>query len=138
MRQYWLVKSEPEEYSWETFVKEGSAIWDGVRNFQARNNLKKMKQGDLVFYYHSGEEPQIVGIAKVLKESFPDPTTSDPQWVAVKLAPIKPLKKAVSLATIKQEKRFQSHPLLRQSRLSVVPFKKTEFDFILKLSGRGI
>lgn len=134
MKQYWLVKSEPEDYSWDTFVKEGSAVWDGVRNFQARNNLKKMKQGDWVLYYHSGVEPKIVGIAKVIKESFPDPTSSNPRWLSVELAPVKPLKKSVTLKRIRQEKKFHSHPLLRQSRLSVIPFKKSEFDRVLKLA----
>lgn len=131
---YWLVKSEPEEYAWQNFVKDGSAIWDGVRNFQARNNLKKMKQGDLVFYYHSGKKPEIVGVAKVVKESFPDPTTSYPRWVAVELVPHTSLKNPVSLEKIKQQKIFRSHPLLRQSRLSVIPFKKAEFDQIVKLA----
>lgn len=132
--RYWLVKSEPEDYSWETFVKEGSAVWNGVRNFQARNNLRKMRRDDLVLYYHSGKDPQIIGIAKVVKEAAPDITSSDPRWLAVELSPLKRLKNSVSLKRIRQEKGLRSNPLLHQSRLSVIPFKKTEFDLILKLA----
>lgn len=131
---YWLVKSEPVKYSWEKFEKEGKTFWDGVRNYQARNNLKGMQVGDLVFFYHSNEGMEIVGIAKVVKEFYQDPTTDDPNWVVVDLAPYKKLKKAVTLEQIKKDKRLENIPLIRQSRLSVMPLKREDFDLILALS----
>jgi predicted RNA-binding protein with PUA-like domain len=133
--QHWLVKSEPIKYSWDQFLKEGSTFWDGVRNYQARNNLRAMKKGDLVFFYHSNEGMEIVGIAKVKKEAYQDPTTEDTNWVVVDLAPFKTLKKPVTLAQIKSETRLKDISLVRQGRLSVMSLKAEEFDVILELSG---
>lgn len=130
---YWLVKSEPGEYSWEDFSKDGSAVWDGVRNFQARNNLRKMKQGDLLLYYHSGEGQEVVGIVKVTKESYPDPTTIDARWVAINLEPVKRLPYPIKLSQIKAAKGLQNTALVRQSRLSVVPLKRSQFKIIVQL-----
>ena len=131
---HWLVKSEPVKYSWDKFVKQGKTFWDGVRNYQARNNLKEMKEGDLVLYYHSNEGMEVVGIAKVVKEAYQDPTTEDERWVVVDLAPFKKLKKSVTLEQIRKEKRLEGIALIRQSRLSVMPLKREEFDVILEMS----
>ena len=128
---YWLVKSEPSTYSWDDFVKDGSARWDGVRNYQARNNLRTMKKGDLVLYYHSGALPEVVGAAKVVNEPYQDPTTDDERWVAVDIAPVKPLKRPVTLDDIKKEKRLKNISLIKQGRLSVIPVTKEEYDVIL-------
>ena len=128
---YWLVKSEPFKYSWEQFLKDGWTYWDGVRNFQARNNLKNMKKGDLVLFYHSNKGLEVVGIAKVTKESYQDPTTCDERWVVVDLEPVETLKKPVSLEEIKNDKRLKNIPLIKQSRLSVMPLTKEEFDVIV-------
>ncbi len=130
---YWLVKSEPVKYSWEKFVQDKKTFWDGVRNYQARNNLKEMKKGDLVLFYHSNEGKEVVGIAKVVKEFYQDPTTDDPNWVVVDLSPVKALKNPVSLDTIKKDKRLQAISLVRQGRLSVMPLKAEEFDRIVEL-----
>jgi predicted RNA-binding protein with PUA-like domain len=130
--QYWLVKTEPETYSWDTLVKEKKGVWDGVRNFQARSNMKTMKKGDLVFVYHTGEEKSIVGLAKVASEPYPEP--KDKEWVAVDLTPEKKLKKPVSLAQVKADKKLANMILVRASRLSVQPVKQDEFDYILGLS----
>ena len=132
--KHWLVKSEPFKYSWEQFVKDKRTFWDGVRNYQARNSLKAMKKGDLVMWYHSNEGKEVVGIAKVVKEFYQDPTTDDPNWVVVDLVPFKKLKKAVSLEQIKNDKRLSEIGLIRQGRLSVMPLKQTEFDTLLALS----
>ena len=129
---YWLVKSEPDVYSWEDLVKEKKAVWDGVRNFQARNNLKAMKKGDLAFFYYSNEGKAIIGIAEVSKEAFPDP--KDNNWAAVELKPNKKLKNPVELATIKADKRLASMVLVNNSRLSVQPVKPEEFDLVIALS----
>jgi predicted RNA-binding protein with PUA-like domain len=131
---HWLVKSEPVKYPWEKFEKDGKTFWDGVRNYQARNNLKEMKEGDLVFFYHSNEGLEIVGIAKVVKGAYQDPTTDDARWVVVDLAPFKKLKKPVTLEQIKKDPRLENVPLIRQSRLSVMPIRKEDFDTILELS----
>ena len=131
---YWLVKSEPSAYSWDDLVRDGRTDWTGVRNYQARNNLKSMKKGDLLLYYHSNEGLAVVGIAKVVKESYQDPTTDDDRWVAVDIEPVKPLKNPVTLADIKKEKKLQDIALVRQGRLSVVPVTKDEYDAILKMS----
>lgn len=133
---YWLVKSEPFKYSWEQFEKDKRTFWDGVRNYQARNNLKGMKKGDLVLWYHSNEGKEIVGIAKVVKEFYQDPTTTDPNWVVVDLAPFKKLKHTVTLEAIKNDKRLQNIGLVKQGRLSVMSLKAEEFDMILELSER--
>lgn len=131
---YWLVKSEPFKFSWDTFVTKGGDMWDGVRNYAARNNLMAMKTGDLVFFYHSNEGLEIVGLAKVTKEHYPDPTTDDPRWVVVDLVPVKKLKKTVSLATIKADPVLQEMAIVRQSRLSVSPVTPTEFDRVMDLA----
>jgi predicted RNA-binding protein with PUA-like domain len=131
---YWLVKSEPSVYSWEQFQKDGQTFWDGVRNYAARNHLRSMKKGDQVLYYHSNEGTEIVGIAKVSKEAYQDPTTDETAWVCVDLKPYKSLKKPVSLATVKAEKALKNMPLVRIPRLSVMPVTEAEFEHILKLS----
>jgi predicted RNA-binding protein with PUA-like domain len=132
--QYWLVKSEPFKYSWEQFVKDGKTFWDGVRNYAARNNLKAMKKGDLVFWYHSNEGLAIVGIAKVVKEAYQDPTTNDTAWVVVDLKPVKQLKNTVTLAQIKAEKNLANMDLVRLSRLSVGAVKDFEWNKILTMA----
>ena len=132
---YWLVKSEPFKYSWDQFVKDGKTFWDGVRNYQARNNLKGMKKGDQVLFYHSNEGMEIVGIAKVAKEHYQDPTTPDPNWVVVDLQPVKPLKTFVTLAQMKTEKRLANLSLIRQGRLSVCAITPEEFETILEMGG---
>src|ERR1700754_1175502 len=134
--QHWLVKSEPFKYSWEKFNKDGRTFWDGVRNYQARNNLREMKEGDLVLFYHSNEGKEIVGIAKVVKEAYQDPTTSDPNWVVVDLVPVEPLKKPVTLAQIKAEPSLKDIGLVRQGRLSVIGLKASEFDKILEMGAK--
>ncbi len=131
---YWLVKSEPFKYSWDKFEADGKTFWDGVRNYQARNNLKAMKKGDLVLFYHSNEGMEVVGIAKVLKEAYQDPTTEDERWVVVDLKAHKKLKNPVSLATMKSIPELAQIALIRQGRLSVMPLKAEEFDKILELS----
>ena len=131
---YWLVKQEPDDYSWSTFLSEGKTAWTGVRNFQARNNLRAMKKGDPVLFYHSGAEKQIVGLAKVEKENYPDPTATEGDWSAVELAPVKSLKRPVSLATIKVDKTLASLPLVRQSRLSVSSLTETQFRRLMELA----
>jgi predicted RNA-binding protein with PUA-like domain len=130
---YWLVKSEPHKYSWEMFEKEGRTFWDGVRNYQARNNLRAMQNGDLVLYYHSNDGKEVVGIAKVIKDAYPDPTTDEADWVVVDLAPVQRLAKPVTLQQIKKDSRLENIGLLRQMRLSVMPLKREEFDTIVAL-----
>ncbi|SRR6266487_3076975 len=132
-RNYWIVKQEPESYSWDTFVADGRAAWTGVRNFQARNNLRGMKKGDLVGYYHSGSEKQVVGLARVEREAYADPTADEGDWSCVDLAPVKPLKKPVSLGTIKGDRDLASMLLVRNSRLSVSPMTAGQFDRLLAL-----
>ncbi len=131
---YWLVKSEPYKYSWVQFVIDKKTVWDGVRNYAARNNMRAMKKGDLVLFYHSNEGLEIVGIAKVIKEAFQDPTTEDTAWSAVELAPFKALKRPVSLAEIKADKKLADMQIIKLSRLSVTAVKPYEFDRILELS----
>ncbi len=133
MMNYWLVKSEPFKYSWEQFNKDGRTFWDGVRNYQARNNLKAMKEGDLVLFYHSNEGKNIVGVAKVVKEFYQDPTTPDPNWVVVDLSPVESLKNPVTLEQIKKEESLADIALVKQGRLSVMPLKVAEFDKILEM-----
>ena len=130
----WLVKSEPSTYSWHDFVKKGRDHWDGVRNYQARNHLKAMQPGDLVLFYHSVKEKAVVGIAKVVSESYPDPTTTDERWVVVDMEPIKPLSGKVSLEQIKAEPILAEISLLKQSRLSVMPLSEVAFNKIVDLS----
>jgi predicted RNA-binding protein with PUA-like domain len=136
--QYWLVKQEPEKYSWSDFVKDGRTDWDGVRNYQARNNLQAMKNGDQVLFYSSVSLKEVQGIATVSKEAFPDPTADDATWQAVELKPVSPLATPVTLAQIKAEPRLAEIALIRQSRLSVIPLRKPEFDLILQLGGRDV
>ncbi len=131
---YWLVKSEPSTYSWEQFVKDKKTTWDGVRNYAARLHLRSMKKDDEVLYYHSNEGMEIVGIAKVDKEAYQDPTASDDKWVAVDLKPIKRLTNPVSLTQIKDDKRLQQMALVRIGRLSVQPVSKDEWQIIMKMS----
>jgi predicted RNA-binding protein with PUA-like domain len=133
---YWLVKSEPFKYSWEQFLKDKRTFWDGVRNYQARNNLRAMKKDDTVLFYHSNEGLAVMGIAKVVKESYRDPTTEDPQWAAVDLAPVETFKTPVTLGEMKQDKRLQNIGLIRQAQLSVMPLTKEEFEAIAA-KGRG-
>ena len=134
---YWLVKSEPFKYSWDQFVKDGQTFWDGVRNYAARNNLKAMKKGDEVFFYHSNEGLEIVGIAKVAKEAYQDPTTEEEAWVAVDLKPVKKLKSPVSLQQIKKEKRLNDMALLRLSRLSVQPVTEEEWEVVMEMANKN-
>lgn len=129
---FWLLKTEPETFSWGDLVRDKKAVWDGVRNFQARKNLKEMKKGDQAFIYHTGDEKAVVGISTVTKEAYPEP--KDPDWVAVDLAPDKPLKNPVTLARVKQDKSLQKMVLVRAARLSVQPVSKEEYERILALS----
>jgi predicted RNA-binding protein with PUA-like domain len=131
---YWLIKSEPFKYSWEQFEKDGQTFWDGVRNYAARNNLKAMKKGDLAFWYHSNEGLEIVGIAKVVKEHYQDPTTPEEAWVAVDFKPHKKLKKPVSLAQIKNDERLANMALVRLGRLSVQPVTDEEWQIVMELA----
>lgn len=132
---YWLIKSEPFKYSWEQFEKDKSTFWDGVRNYAARNHLRAMKKGDQAFWYHSNEGLEIVGIAKVIKEAYPDPTADDETWSAVDFAPLKKLKNPVGLAQIKTDKRLANMALVRLGRLSVQPVTDEEWKIIMELSG---
>jgi len=133
-RKYWLVKSEPFKYSWDDLVKDGSTYWDGVRNYQARNNLKAMQKDDQVLYYHSNKGLEVIGIAQVTKEFYQDPTTDDERWVVVDIKPVRSLENPVKLARIKEDERLQDVALVRQSRLSVMPIEPEEFDAILDLA----
>jgi predicted RNA-binding protein with PUA-like domain len=134
MSQYWLVKQEPTTYSWGQFVDDGKTEWTGVRNFQARNNLRAMKLGDHVFYYHSVNGKAIVGIAEVTKEAFRDPTATAGEWWAVELAPVRPIEQPITLAQIKSDPRLANMPLLKNPRLSVQPVTRFEFETILELA----
>lgn len=132
---YWLIKTEPDAYSWGKFVSQGRSVWDGVRNFQARNNLKAMQIGDLALFYHSNQGKEIVGIAKVVKEHYPDPTIpEDPRWVVVEFEPVQALDFPVTLVQLKSDERFANLALFKQSRLSVVPINEDEFGAIVDLS----
>lgn len=131
---YWLVKSEPGAYSWDDLVRLGRDHWDGVRNYQARNNMKLMKVGDEVLFYHSVNDKQVVGIARVAKEFYQDPTTDDERWVVVDLVPVRKLDKPVTLAQIKADDSLSEFALIRNSRLSVMPVDKDHYQTILKMS----
>ena len=133
---YWLVKSEPEAYSWTQFVKDGKTAWTGVRNFQARNNLRAMKKGDAVFFYHSVSDTQIVGLARVAREFYPDATATEGDWSCVDLEPVKPLKHPVPLETLKTDAVLKTMPLVKQSRLSVTPLTPAQAERLLKLGGK--
>ena len=130
---YWLVKSDPDTYGWDEMVSDQTTFWDGVRNYAARNHMRNMKKGDQVLFYHSQTDKEVVGITKVSKEAYQDPTTDDERWSAVDLSVVKALKKPVSLAQIKAEKKLSSIALVRQGRLSVMPLKKEEFDLIVEM-----
>jgi predicted RNA-binding protein with PUA-like domain len=134
-RQYWLVKQEPTKYSFDHLVRDGRTMWDGVRNFQACNNLKAMRAGDWVLFYHSVVGTAVVGVCEVVKEAYPDPTAKEPQWVVVDLVPVKKLKRPVTLEEIKADKALEGIPLVRQSRLSVMPLEKAAFDAIVSMGG---
>ena len=135
-RQYWLVKQEPTSYAWSAFVKDGRAAWTGVRNFAARNHLRAMRQGDRVLYYHSVVGKEVVGVAEVSAEAYPDPTATDGDWSCVDLVPIRALPRPVSLDAIKANPKLKALPLLRQSRLSVSPVAAAEFAEIEQMAGR--
>ena len=132
--KYWLLKSEPDTWSWDNQVKEGASMWEGVRNYQARNNLKEMKKNDLCFFYHSVTEKSIVGIVKVVKEYYSDPTDKTDRFVVVDVKATKKLKNPVSLDQIKENNKLKDIALVKQSRLSVMPLKKIEWDIIIKMS----
>ena len=134
-RRYWLVKQEPTTYSFDQLVADGGTMWDGVRNFQARNNLQAMRRGDRVLFYHSVVGTAVVGICEVTREAYPDPTAKEGSWVAVDLAPVRKLKRPVTLEEIKADRALRDVPLVRQSRLSVMPIEKMAFDAIVKRGG---
>lgn len=135
---HWLVKQEPEDYSWADFVKDGGTAWTGVRNFQARNNLRTMRRGDAVLFYHSGSGKEIVGLARVARTAYPDSTARDGDWSCVDLKPIKALKQSIPLATIKGDAVLKGMALVKQSRLSVMPVSAKQFDRVLELGGSAI
>jgi predicted RNA-binding protein with PUA-like domain len=137
MSQYWLVKQEPTAYSWDQFVVDGKTDWTGVRNFQARNNLRSMKSGDQVLFYHSVNGKAVVGVAVVSREAFPDPTATSGDWSAVEIKPVRPVNPPVTLEQIKSDPALAQIPLLRQSRLSVMAISAQEFDGVLRLAGGG-
>ena len=132
-RSYWLVKSEPFKYSWDQLVRDGSTYWDGVRNSEARNNLSAMKVGDLALFYHSNEGKEVIGVTRIARESYPDPTTQDDRWVVVDVEPVVPFERAVPLSEIKADPKLRGITLVRRSRLSVLPLEKSAFDRILRL-----
>jgi predicted RNA-binding protein with PUA-like domain len=132
---YWLMKSEPEEFSWDDLVRDGKTGWTGVRNFQATNNMKAMKKGDLAFFYHSVDEKRIVGVMEVSKTYHPDPTDKEGRWGMVEVKPVKAVPKPVTLADIKTDKRFQDFLLVRQSRLSVVPVSDAQWKILSRMAG---
>jgi predicted RNA-binding protein with PUA-like domain len=134
MKSFWLVKQEPSTYSWSDFIAEGTTSWTGVRNYAARNNLRKMRKGDEVLFYHSGEDKAVVGIAKVMRTAYPDPTAKECDWSTVDLVPFKRLPRAVTLRQIKGNSRLKEIPLVRQSRLSVMPLAEAAFREIVKMS----
>lgn len=130
---YWLVKSDPDTYSWDKMTNDKRTFWDGVRNYQARNYMKDMKIGDLVLFYHSQSDKAVVGITKVVKEFYPDPTTDDDRWVVVDLEIVRPLSSPVTLDQIKQNPILSNLPLVKQQRLSVMPLTKEQYDEILRI-----
>lgn len=130
---YWLMKSEPVKYPWDQLVRDGSTYWDGVRNYEARNNLAAMKRGDLALYYHSNEGKEVVGVVEIVKEAYPDPTTDDERWVVVEIEPRVAFREPVSLGTIKADPKLAEIQLVRRGRLSVVPLTPVEFRHILEL-----
>jgi predicted RNA-binding protein with PUA-like domain len=137
MKTFWLVKSEPSSYSWQNFLAESGTSWTGVRNFSARNNLRRMRKGDEVLFYHSGEDKAVVGIAKVTRTAYRDATAKEGDWSAVDLTPVKPLRRPVTLREIKSEPRLKDILLVRQSRLSVMPLSTPAFRMILKMGSKS-
>ncbi len=137
-RGYWLMKSEPNKYSWDDLVRDGRTYWDGVRNYESRNNLAAMNEGDLAFYYHSNIGKEIVGIVEIVRSSYPDPTIDDETWVVVDVAPLVPLADSVSLATIKDDRALSEIQLVKRGRLSVIPITAAEFRHVAKLGGTKI
>jgi predicted RNA-binding protein with PUA-like domain len=135
---FWLVKQEPTKYSWDQLVKDKETYWDGVRNYQARNNLQSMKKGDLVLFYHSVVGKEIMGMAKITREAYPDPTTDDKRWVVVNLKPVKPLKQTVTLEDIKAHPDLKNIALIKQSRLSVMPLTKAEFKTVIGIGNTSV
>jgi len=135
---YWLIKSEPSKYSWDQFVKDKQTFWDGVRNYAARNNLRAMKKGDEVLFYHSNEGMEVVGIAKVAKEAYQDPTTEDAAWLVVDFKPVRKLKKAVPLDLIKKDERLANMDLVRLGRLSVQAVKDEEWKIVMQMAGEKV
>lgn len=135
MPQYWLMKSEPDEYGWDDLVAEGEGVWDGVKNAQASNNMKAMKKGDQVFFYHSRQGLEVVGIMEVSEEHSPDVTTDPERWVVVKVKPVRKLDKPVSLKAMKQNPKLEDLAIIKQSRLSVAPVTKSEWEAILAMAG---
>jgi predicted RNA-binding protein with PUA-like domain len=133
-KAYWMVKQEPTDYGWDDLVREGHTAWTGVRNAQARNNLRKMQVGDLVLFYHSGDEKRLVGIARVEREAYADPTSSDGDWSSVDIAPVQVLRRPVDLPTIRAEPALSELALVKQTRLSVMPVTSDQFDYLLKLA----
>jgi predicted RNA-binding protein with PUA-like domain len=133
MSQHWLVKSEPSAYSWSDLIRDGRTAWTGVRNFQARNNLRAMQEGDLVLFYHSVKDPSVIGISKVIRAAYPDPTATQETWSCVDLVPVEPLPSPVPLATIKADPALAEIALIRQSRLSVMPLTAKEYQHIVSM-----
>ena len=132
---YWLVKTEPNAYSWDDLVEDGWTYWDGIRNYEARNNLRKMAVGDMLLYYHSGRSRTVVGVAEVTREHYQDPTTDDQRWSAVDIKPVQALTRPVTLAEIKQDSRLSEMVLVRRSRLSVTPVTAAEYGIVLAMGG---
>ena len=137
MKQFWLVKQEPSSYSWSDFVADGETSWTGVRNFAARNNLRRMQKGDEVLFYHSGEDKAVVGIAKVTRTAYADTTAKEGDWSTVDLTAVKPLRRLVTLQEIRSNSRLKTIPLVRQSRLSVMPLRESEFREIVSMADQG-
>ena len=137
MKQFWLVKQEPSSYSWSDFVADGETSWTGVRNFAARNNLRRMQEGDEVLFYHSGEDKAVVGIAKVTRTAYTDTTAKEGDWSTVDLTAVKPLRRLVTLQEIRSNSRLKTIPLVRQSRLSVMPLRESEFREIVSMADQG-
>ena len=135
---YWILKSEPFKYSWDNLLKDKKTLWDGVRNYQARNNLKAMQKDDWAFFYHSNEGLNIVGLVSIVKIAYPDPTTDDERWVAVDIKPVKTFKHPVSLTDMKQQPGLENLALIRQGRLSVSPVTEQEFKIIMKMAGEKV
>lgn len=136
-RSYWLIKTEPNAYSWDDLVEDGATYWDGIRNYEARNNLRKMSVGDHLLYYHSGRSRTVVGVAEIIREHYQDPTTEDERWSAVDIKPVQVLMRPVTLAEIKKDERLSEMVLVKRSRLSVTPVTEEEYGIVLATGGLG-